>query len=161
MNCVKQQAGDGLGGATYHHAEPGGEDAAVLHHTVSRLEHALGLSAVATHGQTLQGLAKVAKRSQLLLPLTSVALLYEHNIFNRKIAMTNTNSQVTMLALHAQSASGLLSLDVLISFWRSFCFSAFLRWPVFFLGIFDAAFVRRLVKFKTHLSVKFIFTPHQ
>lgn len=55
-----------------------------------------------------------------------------------------------MFELHAQSANGFISLPERISFWRNFCFSAFFRCPVFFLGILLKIYAVRLAKNKIY-----------
>jgi len=55
------------------HAQSSGVDSGMLHHTVSRLQHALDLSTLSANRQSLQTLAEVAKCSRLLFLLALVA----------------------------------------------------------------------------------------
>lgn len=60
----------------------------------------------------------------------------------------------SIAAFDGTSANGTTLLR--ISFWRSFCFSAFFRWPVFFFGIFWLAFQRTIYFYaKNNLALRF------
>lgn len=124
-----------------NHPQSRGKNSRMSHNAVPGLQHALHLAAMRTYRKTLQTLTKIAKRPRLLLPSKWRKLISIQTISQKQeICLTNELSNYfwhfshSIGALHGKSANETSRFR--ISFCRSFCFSAFLRCPVFFFGMF-------------------------
>lgn len=126
--------------ANTNHSKSSGKHSRMLDHTIACLLHAFRFAALCTNWKTLNALAEIAKCSRFLLTLALIALKFNEQMkistYYMLLLMHLLMSfwlPTSIDALHGTSASD--TVLVRISFCRIFCFSAFLRWPVFFLGI--------------------------
>lgn len=101
-----------------------------------------------THESAIRAVDKIHKTKNVLLCWLS---LVHSNFCTRRVRYKWMLLKHTIEALHGFWARERWSLALLISFWRNFCFSAFLRWPVFFLGmlistaLLDGKFTKKLI----------------